>query len=302
MLSRIIESRQAGRPLALLLIVLFGVVCAWLLARIAGTLLGGGSVATVPSDDVPYAGLAAPAPESLARWHLFGNALPTTDPRQSAMSAPASAENLKLVGLFAESGSDTGVALIADETGAQAAYRVGALLPGGSRLHAVLADHVLLDRDGQRESLRIEVPSLAPESTAGAPASATSGGVPSPLAPPPAAPMTSTPAIPGAESIDWAQVREQTGMDPAELARQVRVLPVIEDGAIVGMRLSGGTAAPMIARLGLQPDDIVTAVNGIPVRDVSRAQDVIASVRDADSVRVTVRRHGREQTLNVDLK
>jgi general secretion pathway protein C len=77
---------------------------------------------------------------------------------------------------------------------------------------------------------------------------------------------------------------------------------VIENGSIVGMRLSGGSASPLMSRLGLQPDDIVTAVNGISVRDVGRAQQILASVRDADRVSVTIRRGGQEQTLNIALK
>ena len=81
------------------------------------------------------------------------------------------------------------------------------------------------------------------------------------------------------------------------LARSVRVLPVIENGSIVGMRLGGGAQSPLVARLGLGPDDIVTAVNGISVRDVGRAQQILASVRDADRVSVTVRRNGQEVDL-----
>ncbi|MDZ3824179.1 MAG: PDZ domain-containing protein, partial [Pseudoxanthomonas sp.] len=102
--------------------------------------------------------------------------------------------------------------------------------------------------------------------------------------------------------VDWQAVQRQIAVDPAELARQVQVLPVFENGRIAGVRLSGGAAAPLVERLGLRPDDIVTAVNGIDVRDPARAQEILASVRDAGRVSVTLRRDGNTQTLNVDLK
>lgn len=297
MLSRIMEGRPVGRPLALLLVALLGLLCVWLLIRIAATVLGAGSSASSSAAVMPVAGLTAPPQESLARWHVFGSGTPVADPREQAATAPDTDQDLKLVGLFAEDDPATGVAFIADAAGVQAAYRVGAELPGGSRLRGVFSDRVLLDRNGRQESLRIEI-----EPAAGL-AGAAHTGTPTPMGtaiPSGIAPMA--PSIPGAANVDWAEVQKRTGMDPAELAKQVRVLPVIENGAVVGMRVSGGTATPMIAKLGLQPDDIVTAVNGISVRDVGRAQEVMASVRDAQSVSVTVRRDGKEQTLNVDLK
>ena len=297
MLSHIMEGRPGGRPFGLALVAMLGLICLWLLVRLLATGLGAASDDSAPASVPMTTSLLAPPQESLARWHLFGSAQSAVDKRELAAVAPDSQQELQLVGLFAEVDPDDGVAFIADAAGRQAAYRVGAELPGGSRLRGVFADRVLLDRNGQQESLRLQLPPEggAPVPGVAAPMARTSPAIP-------AAPMTSTPNIPGAESVDWAKVQRTTGLDPAELARQIRVLPVIENGAIVGMRISGGTAAPMIAKLGLQPDDIVTSVNGIPVRDVSRAQDVIASVRDADSVRVTVRRNGQEQTLNVDMK
>ncbi len=296
MLTRIVEGRQAGRPLALLLVAFLGLVCVWLLIRIAATLLGADSGSSASAIVAPAAGLTAPPAESLARWHIFGSGMAAVDTRQQAATAPDTDQDLKLVGLFADEDPGTGVAFIADAAGVQAAYRVGAALPGGSRLQGVFADRVLLDRNGRQENLRIEIePGAAGMSGGTVPVAPMGTAIPASVAP-------IVPSIPGAANVDWAEVQKRTGMDPAELAQQVRVLPVIENGSVVGMRISGGTAAPMIAKLGLRPDDIVTAVNGVSVRDVSRAQDIMASVRDARSVSVTVRRDGNEQTLNVDLK
>ena len=294
MFNRIIQGPQGERGPVLVVVVVLAALCLWLAIRLLATLLDHGSAAD-PAD-LPAAdpALLAPAQESLAGWHLFGSAVGANDPRQPAAQAPETDQALVLVGVLALDDPGTGIAMIADDSGDQRPYRVGQALPGGSALRGVFADRVLLDRGGREETLRLRQPETP----------AADGGAAAPGAP--AAPMAMIapggPVIASAASVDWNDVRKQLETDPEQLARQVRVLPVIEGGTVVGMRLSGGAAAPLIARAGLRPDDVVTAVNGISVRDVGRAQQILASVRSADRVSVTVRRDGQEQTMNVDLR
>lgn len=231
--------------------------------------------------------------ESLARWHLFGNALAPADSRTPVANAPETALDLTLVGVLAETDPGKGIAMIAEGDGAQAFYHAGAALPGGARLKGVYADYVLIVHNGRDETLRLPREAQAATTPGASAAAGTSAA---------ASTSTAPVAVAGLETVDWQAVQRQIQVDPAELARQVRVLPVIENGQMVGVRLSGGAQAPLLAKLGLRPDDIVTEVNGISVRDTGRAQQVIAAVRDAERVNVTVRRDGREETLNVSLK
>lgn len=274
-------------------------LCAWMGLRLVGTLLAG------DGDNGPAAAVVTPplldAPrESLAKWHLFGSALAPVDARSAAIDAPDTALELTLSGILAESDPSNGIAMIAQGDDTQSAYRVGDVLPGNARLKGVYADHVLIVHNGRDEALRLprERSAIAVGSGAAAAGSAVAAGAGVDARATPNAPV----AVAGLETVDWNAVQQQIQVDPAELARQVRVAPVIENGQIVGMRLGGGANAPLLAKLGLQPDDVVTAVNGISVRDTGRAQQVIAAVRDAKQVSVTVRRNGREETLNVSLQ
>ena len=83
----------------------------------------------------------------------------------------------------------------------------------------------------------------------------------------------------------------------------MRIDPVINNGQIAGVRVSAvnGDAA-LIARLGLQPGDIVTAVNGIAVDSVARGQQIIESLGTAGSARVTVSRGGVPIEVTVQLR
>jgi general secretion pathway protein C len=294
MLNRIIQGPQGERGPVLVVVIALAALCLWLAIRLVATLVNAGTPADpadLPAVDVAL--LATPQ-ETLAGWHLFGSAIGSTDPRAQAAQAPETDQALVLVGVLALADPGAGIAMIADDSGDQRAYRVGQSLPGGSALRGVFADRVLLDRGGREESLRLRQPET-PVVDGAANAAGTAAAPMAMIAP-------SGPVIANAGTVNWDDVRNQLETDPAQLASQVRVLPVIEGGTVVGMRLSGGAAAPLIARAGLRPDDVVTAVNGISVRDVGRAQQILASVRNADSVSVTVRRAGQEQTINVDLR
>jgi general secretion pathway protein C len=52
---------------------------------------------------------------------------------------------------------------------------------------------------------------------------------------------------------------------------------------------------------GLRPDDVVTAVNGVPLDSLSRGQELMQRLQGARHIDLTVERGGQTQTLSVDL-
>ncbi len=304
MFSRPDLAFRAG-PWPLLLVAALAVLCLWLLARTVASVVDLGSRSHAPVAGVSSSAQLLETPrESLAQWHLFGSVFAPVDQRSAAAAdAPDTTLELTLSGIYTDADDPAaGVAMIADAGGAQAAYRAGATLPGGARVRQILADRVLLVHNGRDEVLRLpreRLPSAPPAS----PTVASGGNAGSQSAVPGAGSggTASAPvAVAGLETVDWSAVQQQFNIDPAELARQVRVQPVTENGAVVGVRVTG-TYAALLAGAGLRPDDIITAVNGVAVTDGARAQQVIAAVARDRRARVTVRRDGREETLNVSL-
>jgi general secretion pathway protein C len=275
----------------------------WLLVR--------AQTATLPEPElVPLPAAAVEAPPSVARWHLFGNALPALDPRALA-TAPETSLALDLAGIVAQDDPKLGYAIIVDANGSQHVYAVGAQVAPGVTVDAVYADRVLLSRGGALETLRLPragsdvaaapMPGPAPQRLA------TPRAAPPPAALPGAAPSGVAPVQPFVNpalsmGVDLDKTRAALGVDPAELARRVQVLPVMENGQFVGVRLAAGRDLPIIARLGLEPDDVVTAINGIAIDGPMRAQQIAESLRTADSASVTVRRNGKSETLSVSLR
>lgn len=254
---------------------------------------------------------AAPQPGALSRWHLFGNAALITDSRALASAAPDTSLALKLRGIFASDDPKSGYAIIADGNGSDQVYRAGMQVPGGAQVDSVYPDRVMLNRAGVLEALRLPEdkrgvaasalspqPDRAPNGGRGA---ALNGAMPAPGTPPATgqAPAFVNPNIlVGSPTIDG---NKAAGIDLSQLARQVSVMPVLENGKFVGVRLSGGRDQPLIAKLGLRPDDVVTSINGIPLDSPNRATEVAKSLETARSAQVVVRRNGKDEKLTVTL-
>ena len=240
---------------------------------------------------------------SVSKWHLFGNGA-----QQQAMlrNAPATTLNLSLRGTLADADPHSGIAVIADAQGVERAWQVGEEITAGVTLDEVHADRVVLKHDGVQEVLAL-VRDESSERVAPIPADQRGGkpvrnASPGARAGPGAIPIFAPPQL-AHGALDWQKTMDNIGGSPADLAKNVRIDPVINNGQIAGVRVSAANGdAALISRLGLQASDIVTAVNGIPVDSVSRGQQILESLGSAASVRVTVNRGGVPTEITVQLR
>ncbi len=229
----------------------------------------------------------------LADFHLFGDG-----PQPGVQAAPVTTLDLVLKGTFAVADPRFGRALIAGG-GREASYAPGMDLPGGATLESIHSDHVVLRVDGRRETLP-----LRPGSGLAEPASNRSNALTS-SAPLPQANASTLPGQPssfvnpiaGSSAAAFEHMRSQAVPDPAALARSITALPVIEGGRFVGVRLNAGANQALLAQAGLQPTDIITEINGIPIDSLARGAEIAQQLQNARSARVSVRRGGRTVAL-----
>jgi general secretion pathway protein C len=208
---------------------------------------------------------------SILRANLFGQAASNADPS----SAPVTSLAMVLVGVIAASDPKLGFALLGPSPTAVKVYAVGALLPGGARLHSVMPDRVLIDRGGSVESL------LMPRRT-------TAGAAP-----------PSGPAPPAAGAMERMQqvVRDNPGL----VGEIIRPQAVLADGKQRGYRVYPGPNQAAFNRLGLRPGDLVVAINGTSLDDPSRGGEVFGTLGSVAEARVTVVRNGSQQDLMLNL-
>jgi len=230
----------------------------------------------------PTAKTAAPATAAsrprvdigaIANSHLFG-AAPVAQASEAA-DAPQTSMPLVLTGIIAERDPKDGMAILGPSATAAKVYAVGESVPGGARVHEVYEDRVLIDRGGRIESL------MLPRQHVGGP-------------PPPLPPLVS-----GENPLDRA--RRMITDNPAVIGDLLRPQPVMQSGKLLGYRLMPGRNPRAFARLGLRPGDLVVGVNGTPLDDTARAQEVLGSLNSAGEARLTVRRNGRQQDLTVNM-
>lgn len=228
---------------------------------------------------VPVVPGAAPGVDiaAIVNAHLFGVAAQSGDPAD----APATTANLSLAGTLAGREPEQGWAIIGASGQAARVYATGASLPGGSKLFAVYPDRVILDRNGSRESLLL--PRLA-------------GGA-APSRAPRAAGLPPV-ASPNASLAD--SVRQLLVQNPSAGAELMRPQPVFAGGSLRGYRVYPGRNRAQFSGLGLQPGDLVLAVNGAALDDPNRGLEILRGVGQGSAVTLTVERGGQQQQITVD--
>ncbi|MFZ2509077.1 MAG: PDZ domain-containing protein, partial [Steroidobacteraceae bacterium] len=80
----------------------------------------------------------------------------------------------------------------------------------------------------------------------------------------------------------------------------LRPQPVFAGGQLRGYRVYPGRNRAQFAKLGLQPGDLVTAVNGAPLDDPNRALETLRGIGTGPAVTLTVDRNGQQQQLAID--
>jgi general secretion pathway protein C len=143
-------------------------------------------------------------------------------------------------------------------------------------------DHVILDRNGALET--VTLPRLLPAGTMSAPV------------------MHRT----GADSRTVAAVdniRRMVQQDPSILDQVMRTVPSFDSaaGKLRGFRAFPGRNRQIFSKLGLKSGDLVTAINGTPLDDPQRSQDVFNTIQTSDHVTVTVERGGQKQDISLNI-
>jgi len=257
--------------------VVLAIVIAAQLAALVWRALGAGD-AELEAEAVDFAP-EAPAVDlpAIVNAHLFGVAADSGDPS----SAPATSANLALTGTLAGREPEQGWAIIGASGQSARVYATGAALPGGTKLVAVYPDRVILDRNGSRESLML--PRL-------------SGGAGSAMAPRVAGRQPS--ASPDASLAD--SVRQLLVQNPQAGGDLLRPQPVFAGGSLRGYRVYPGRNRAQFAGLGLQPGDLVMAVNGAALDDPNRGLEILRGVGQGSAVTLTVERGGQQQQITID--
>lgn len=202
---------------------------------------------------------------------------------------------LELLGVFVADDEAESAAIVAQKGKAGLLYVVGEKVPGNAELLEVHADHIVLRRAGNRETLRF--PQMA--ATGGAVAVPVSTPASQPGSAVQVAPLTAPPETPR----DFVEnYRDRIDEDPEGTLREIGITPVSQ-GDAQGYRLdSAAASSPYLSQTGLQPGDVVLSVNGQPVGNIQQDRHQLDNILAEGSARIEVQRGTRRFFVTASLK
>ena len=185
---------------------------------------------------------------------------------------------------------------IIENSGTQAVYRAGDMVPGAGQLLSVARDRVVILHDGHRVALELPRQDLTP-----GPPLKSARGQPRdfPRAPQSAA-QTLGPGIHRLSAnryvLDRATV-DRNLKNMAPLFTQIRATPQMANGVASGFLLTEIQPNSIFQQIGLQNGDMLKAINGESVGDPAKALTLLQSLQDQSIITLNVVRDGAPQLI-----
>lgn len=89
--------------------------------------------------------------------------------------------------------------------------------------------------------------------------------------------------------------------DLAKVLMQATAEPFVENGAIVGFKMSQIDDGSIYQKAGVIDEDIITSINGQELNSVAGAIALLRALKSAEHVDVEVRRNGQPTKISVDI-
>lgn len=234
---------------------------------------------------------------------VFGKAAPVVQaqPTTPENEAVDSQLGLLLMGLVYSSEESLARAIITGGNSTDV-YAVGNPLPVGNgvTLAKIMEDRVIVNNNGKFESVWLY------QDNPNAPAISQSYTAPQRQAPAPAvaAPYSGAPA--GSASDAGGGGGSDADRGVAEVSRNLSDVVAMsiyrEGGKVVGYKIRPGRDAEKFKSLGLQSDDIVTSVNGMPLTNPAKIMEVYKNMGSTSSANLEILRNGNVITVDVVLQ
>jgi len=232
--------------------------------------------------------------EQISNWLLFGTKESEPVVEEKVKEAPDTRLSLELVGLFAHRDAAQAVAMIAEKGKDANLYRVGDKLPSGVEIAEVLADRVILRRQGKHETLRMKEGKLSAKDTV----SQVRG-------------IEET--TPERRSARRANQRPTTKANPSDAAfvipgdspqqqRQIIInelgLKPVSESSAEGYVIGDSAPAALIGAVGLRVGDQIVSVNGQALGEEQQDIAILNDVLVSGSATIEVVRGTRRFTVN----
>lgn len=211
--------------------------------------------------------------------NLFGDLAPKAAGKDMAAAKPVPQTQLTLIGTFIAGDVHESYAIIEDQKKkVQEDFAKNELIFGEARLVAIFPDKVEIERNGNREFLRLDETADASGSGAG------EGGLP----------------------VDEFVVNEgelETALQNLPLLlTQARAVPYFKGGQSIGLRLFAIKTGSLYEKVGLKNGDILKAINSNSLSDITQAAKLFEMLKQEKSISVSVERNREDRVFRYQIK
>jgi type II secretion system protein C len=208
-----------------------------------------------------------------------------------ALALLLQAQGATLVGVVHSRKPELSVAIV--ESGGRARVVCVGETFDGARVLEIGAASVVLEAGGQRLELRLRGEVLAADALAARPAPR--AGEPGPELAPPA-------AQPGVKTLSRAEVDVRLRSEIPRILAETTIFPVTDEGRVVGFTLTRIPAGTLLSDVGLQPGDVLSRVNDVPIDNLATLISLWPRLQGAPQLRADVVRGGQPVSLVVNIK
>jgi len=248
------------------------------------------------SDESPQPGVLIPLsltdtePESLQnllRYPLIRSASIPTTQGSAFIDAPKTSLKLKLVGLMYSTDKNQARAIIENQEDGARSFATHERVADNAEIYSIEPDRVILTHAGRQEALMLnpeQKPSGNPIDTGNQ--------------------SLNDPNKNQVSTESQSESRQNSTNVPKnmdELMRDFAATPVMEKGELLGFRLKALQNPAIMNGWGIGPNDVITAVNGIPLNTPGRVMVLYDKLKKQREFEITLNNGGNSRTITVDL-
>jgi len=279
--------QQLNRRLATIVSLLLIVACAWLLVEITWLFFPQSEdTSSVAQQKTPLRINKQNQQNNfnkLTAANVFGVSDKAIAQKQT--NVPETRLNLTLKGVLAAKPMKMASAIIAQgKNGKEDIYGIGDKMPNGVIIKGIYPEHVVLERGGRLETLKLQKISGV---KLGSSRRSYSGN---------------SRYAQGSPEAALKQIRSNILKNPTSFGDYALPVMVRENGRQIGYRLQPQAKGQLLAELGIQKNDVITQINGVKL---DKPQNGIAALRKlstAKNLNIVVKRNGAEIPLNISLQ
>ncbi len=280
--------QQYNKRIATIVSLLLIVACAYLFVEITWMFLPQDEENAIPLQQNKKSVVDMQAQQNnfrqLTSANIFGVSEKAVSQKQT--KAPETKLNLTLKGVLAAKPMERASAIIAQgKSGKEDIYSVGDRVPGGVLIKEIHPDYVVLERNGQLETLKLQkISGVAGfESTR---ESRDAGGRSSNLSP----------------GAALREIRGDILKNPTSFGDYALPVLVKENGKQIGYRLKPQKKGELLSELGIESNDVITEINGVKLDKPENGISALRKLSTAKDLNIVVKRNGTEVPLNITLQ